>query len=235
MRSLTGALASVWMAAQAVGCAPEGRPPCGWGCPYDTMENRPFDTAVTCRNPGAPPIDSVEEAVAKLDTDGDGLLTDLDLRPGEARVVLRLEGVHESTGQPSEAGVSLHSDFQADFNIAPYDPQWGIFSVLDCMPEAQTLMWFQFDEGAEYITTGTYPAVALAFSVPAYEVGTAPHRGPQEISGVGHITQISETHASGYFEGRMATPLAAAIPEFRPTGQEVVVEAMAFRDLPIVY
>lgn len=205
------------------------------GCGERDVVHRPYDTALSCRDPGASPIDTVEQAVARLDTDEDGVLTDLDLRPREGRAALRIDGVHEATGEAAEPGWSVHADFDAEFflNQGYLRPTWNVKITLGCVPSATMDIVFEAPDGIETLEVGSYPVVSMSVLVWTHEVMTRRDIDPPAVAGVVHITEVSEEGVSGWLEGSATGSLFTRIPRPVATGQSMTVEALAFRDVPI--
>jgi len=221
MRCSFRGLTSLIIVAVAAACQPE-------------EVERPYDTLLTCRDPNAVPIDTLEQAIARLDADEDGRLTDRDLRPREARSVIRLDGVHNATGQVSEPGVSVHGDFEplAYFNPWVERPTWQVEMALECVPVATVSLLFQTP--GERLEPGSHPVFSMSVAVWTHEVGTRrdmAHR--PDVVGSVRITEVSDSGISGWFEGRATDTLHTPPDEELPTGQSLTIEAFAFRDVPL--
>lgn len=202
--------------------------------PSGERVQRPFDTLLTCRDPGAPPIDTLEQAIAQVDINDDHQLTAHDLpREREGRAVIRLEGVHHATGQAAEAGLSVHADFDPEFYRDSYPDVtgWGIQVALGCLPVATVALSF-LTEG-DQLEVGSYPALGMGALVWTHEVMTGTDLDAFEVVGEIHITEVSEDGVSGWFEGRATGALYTRIPDEVPTGQVLTIEALAFHRVPI--
>ncbi len=205
------------------------------GC-VTTSYDRPYDTLIECPVPddllGMTPSDA--ESVA--DMDGDGILTELDARWREGVAVVALEGVHELTGQVADPGFSVHSDF--DTLLYAPDPrymdglEWSVQLELTCLPHLRIAVWFQAPDNLE---EGTYEVDVAGVDVYTHEMGsTSVGEWSPTAEGVMHITEISSSGVSGYFDGSAIVPIVTIIPYEYPTGQSLLIEALAFHDVPVV-
>jgi len=202
------------------------------GCdrPSDQQqEDRPFDAFVDCLPGGSSGEESVEEAVARVDRNGDGTLTAEDLRGGESLVVLRIDGVHIRSDSVAPTGYSIHSDM--DGVILTGFPDWAVSFDLNCRPMADLAMWFGAPgktEKGEF----TRPFELFGYGVPSHEVGTTTDVG-FETEGQVVISYIDDETASGHLQGRGKADLWGQLPDDFPTGQSVEVVGFAFRDVRI--
>jgi len=201
-----------------IGCLSIALAACGSG-----SESRPFDTSIQCGLPSTP-AQSLEEALLRVDRDGDGLMTDADLRAGEAMALVRVDGTHGLSGEVSSFGVTIHSDL---FPEAPDVPgaQSGLCMNLHCFPEASICAWY--DTSGSGLEKGPYPFLGMAVGVFSHELQSE----RETAEGVFRVTNIGSSTISGYLEGGATSPLYTRIPDEEPTGQTVIIEGLAFRDI----
>ena len=154
--------------------------------------------------------------LAGLDDDGDGVLTDDDLASGEAAVLSRMVSGDDET----ESGVR-----DRDSRILMGDGRW--FLVLGL--------------------TGTYPLdLEIGFDDENFDLvldtGPADHRGTRATldgylamgsspEGTIEVTEGGEVTGSGWFDGTIRLEIWTEFEE--PTGDEIIIDGFAFKDVAI--
>jgi len=201
-------------------------------CRQEYYSDKPYDARVDCVVGGVETAATLDEASAVADVNQDGYLTDADLRPGETTSIIRIEGRHNGTGLPSPEGYTVHTTFHAEFVEVPHKTDvWGVEQqVLNCFPDLGLGLWFNLDDDAALPVIG---AVEHISAVTIYSMVWGMIDDQTIADGDATVTRFDPQGASGFFEGLSSIDLYAQIPEPRKTGQTVVVEAMAWRDLPL--
>ena len=202
------------------------------GCRKEYFSDQPFDAPIDCVVNGMAPFETLDEAIAAADVDGDGALTDADARPGEAVFVIRVTGRHERSGWAAPPGYTVHSNLQALLTEVPFeDAVWGVnnYSV-NCYPSLSVWLWFPLDRQV------TPPTASEVLNISAYLYGQmlGGELDDETVAdGTVYVTRFDPDGASGFFEGTASIRMYAQIPRRRLTGQTVVVDAMAWRDIPL--
>ena len=164
-----------------------------------------------------------------VDADGDGALTDTDLRTGEAAVILALTGTHTASGEVSEPGFTIHTDWDASVFAYPADfAAWGIEVVCNCLPMLSVFVNIG-DETlpAGALTEGDVEGRGIGLDVIALEM----HATDSSMDATVHLTSVAGDRASGYMTGSGSSAFLRLIPEEALTGQRLSVDAFAFRDI----
>jgi hypothetical protein len=198
-----------------------------FGCGPVIPPERLFDMAIDCRPETAPVLATVEEAVAVLDADGDGALTDADLGPGEATMVLGLTGTHIETGEVSDPGFTIHTDWEASI-FAYRVGNWGIQVGCNCLPMLNVFV--NIGDGTlpgEVLTEGEFEGRGIGLDVVELEM----HAADTTMDGTVHVTDVEGDRASGFLIGSGSSAFQRLIPDGALTGQRLSVEAFAFRDI----
>lgn len=192
---------------------------------------RPYEAFVECRPDDAAPLESLDEAIAVVDADGDGVLTANDLRPGEAIAILSVRGVHFASGLLSQSGFSIHAARQSYLVPVPIVDReaWVMELRANCLPELILNVGFGSENPpADRVREQAYGHVSVFPDIPTLEILGF---GDQIREGTMTISHVGPTRVSGHMSGFVGTALVAAIPEMRPTGQQIIINALAFRDI----
>lgn len=207
------------LAALSIGC--EG---------YPDLPHQAADAPVRCRPDSIPPILTLEEAIDRVDEDGDGMLTADDLRPGEAVVILSVHGIHLGTGTPAQEGFSIHRHWRSFLSTAPADTEYWVAGVLtDCWPGMFLQIGFgSMEPAGNRVAERTYPRIGMFPDIPWFEIVGSSDRFSEGTMTVSHV---GPTRLSGHLNGIMGTSLMNRIPVGRAHGQQIVVHAFAFRDI----
>lgn len=198
-----------------------------FGCGPVIPPERPFDMAIDCRPETAPVLSTVEEAIAVLDADGDGALTDADLGPGEATMVLGLTGTHIATGEVSDPGFTIHTDWDASI-FAYRVGNWGIQVACNCLPMLNVFV--NIGDGTlpgEVLTEGEFEGRGIGLDVVELEM----HATDTTMDGTVYVTDVEGDRASGFLTGSGSSAFQRLIPDGALTGQRLSVEAFAFRTI----
>lgn len=191
---------------------------------------RPYDTSVQCAGPYYEVL-QVEDAIGRLDMDGDLAITSDDLLEGEAVFVLRVSGMHADSGAESHPGVSIHADWGA--YVERKGSEWVLHATADCMPTARIMLSF----GAADVGQGEPYAVSLtdfAFHVVDRDAATT-----GDVSLEGGVTgTMGNSALSGVLDGSVSGAIHSQVPEeaglAELTGQTVHIEALAFRAIEVL-
>jgi len=187
--------------------------------------NRPFDLPLECAAPGTAVYDTLDDAIASADFDGDGLLTAADARPGEMVLVLQVTGTHRGTGIASAPGYTVHSDLSAEW-LVNLRNEYGVEAyALNCQPYLS--VWVYFDG----VPSEPQVADLVGASAAVIPIEVATDDTGSRVEGVLHITAVDGERRSGHMEGRLTLPLLQRIPDEARTGQTLFVEALAFREV----
>jgi hypothetical protein len=199
------------------------------GCGGDELPERTYDAAIDCRPDTAPVLATREEAIAVLDADGDGALTDADLNPGETAVILALTGTHEATGEVSDPGYTIHTDWAASLFAYPTDDaSWGIEVTPNCLPMLKVFVNFGDDTlPPSAITQRDFDGQGLGIDVIDLEMAATDVIADFTL----RTTGAEGDRVSGYMIGSVSAALQRRIPEEALTGQRVAVEGFAFREI----
>lgn len=167
----------------------------------------------------------VEAAIAEVDTDGDGVLTDQDLASGQVALVL------EWTGE-GRNGVSVHvSELIEIYQFyADWDPSWTArIEVNDCSPDVRVYpKFYPSDRTLSRLPEGELVFDSIGFDVPQFEL--AEDETSIDTEGSMIITDAGVSTLSGYLDGYGRIDLLSRLGETR-TGQTLHVHAFAFRDV----
>lgn len=199
------------------------------GCGPGDVEERPYDARIDCRPETAPVLSTVEAAIAVIDADGDGALTDADVRSGEAAVIIGLSGTHIASGEESEPGFTIHTAWDASlFSWGADFAYWGAEVTCNCLPMLNIFVNFEDEtlpSGA--LPPGDFSGKGIGLDVINLEM----HATDGEMDATVRVTSSEGDRATGYLIGSGSSAFLRLIPEEAPTGQRLSVEAFAFREI----
>ena len=169
------------------------------------------------RGNGAGDDDDVVIGLGGLDIDGDGVLTDDDLDSGEVAVFSRIEG-------GDDAGDYANS--WSGGYLAGGDGAYSVNGRIGGAIPADLALWFDATDPETFELAVGEGDIAWANATSEEYLIWA-----ESSSGSVTITEASSTQASGYFEGEVVFVVASQNES--PTGETIVIEGLAFNDLPI--
>jgi len=197
-------------------------------CSEIPLADRPYDTVVDCRKDDAPPLDAtLADAIARTDQDGDGILTEDDLRPGESRFVLRVEGTHTRTGSSVDPGYSTHSQVYGNYADTREGDAWSIQGDVACRPRLGVSVSMMAP--VDTASPSRLPLEGINALIAAYNVSGF----RSTVQGDVVVQFLEDGRFSGHLEGSGVVDLETLIPVRAPTGQSIWIEAMAFRGLEL--
>lgn len=167
-----------------------------------------------------------------LDTNGDGLLTDEDLEPGQAAIYLSY-WAPGSSGEPVEIRhVAEQPRMFFDEGQIMCPPGWGLrVQVTDSNVEQDFFVQFWFadtDPANAEMSVGQGDIELVGVDIPSLEQG-GEARGPFEAPM--RISESTGATSSGRHEGDVNIEVAYYSPGTTPTGERFLIHSVAFRDI----